>query len=112
MAFNRELAALTIFCEASGELHAGKVAVAATLFNRLKAGRFGKSIAGICLKRYQYSEWNDDQGDNANLERAAVTPEEDPVMVDCLAAYDEAAAGADPSLGATHYHADYIAPPD
>src|SRR5260221_260957 len=111
MAFDRQIAALTIYCEASGEPHEGKVAVAATLFNRLKTGRFGKTIAAVCLRRYQYSEWNDDKANNANLIRGAETPEANPVMADCLAAYDEALAGADPSLGAMHYYAASIPSP-
>ncbi len=111
MAFDREIAALTIYCEASGEPHEGKVAVAATLFNRLKTGRFGKTIAAVCLARYQFSEWNDDKGNNANLIRGAETPEANPVMADCLDAYDEASRGADPTKGATFYYADYIAAP-
>ena len=109
MAFDRQIAALTIFCEASGEPHDGKVAVAATFFNRLKTGRFGKTIAAVCLQRYQYSEWNDDRGDNANLIRGAETS--DLLMADCLLAFDEAAAGTDPSLGATHYYAVSIPAP-
>ncbi len=112
MAFDREIAALTVYCEASGEPHDGKVAVAATFFNRLKAGRFGKTVASVCLHRYQYSEWNDDKGDNSNLIRGCETPEANPVMADCLNAYDEALAGADPSLGATHYYAVSIPAPD
>ena len=111
MAFDRAIAALTVYCEASGEPHEGKVAVAATLFNRLKSGRFGKTIASVCLERMQYSEWNADRADNANLLRGAETSEANPVMVDCLNAYDEAAAGADPSLQATHYFAISIPAP-
>lgn len=111
MAFDREIGALTIYCEASGEPHEGKVAVAATLFNRLKTGRFGKTIASVCLARYQYSEWNDDKADNANLIRGAETPALNPVMADCLDAYDEASRGGDPSLGATHYYAVSIPAP-
>lgn len=109
MAFDREIAALTIFCEASGEPHAGKVAVAATFFNRLKTGRFGKTIAAVCLARYQYSEWNDDRADSANLIRGAEVSDDD--MADCLDAFDEAARGGDPSLGATHYFAVSIPAP-
>ena len=111
MSFDRELASMTIFCEASSETHEGRVAVAAALFNRLKDGRFGKTIASVCLHRYQYSEWDDDRADNSNLLRAAEAPDDEPMIVDSLAAYDEAAAGADPTMGATHYFADYIAAP-
>lgn len=111
MAFDREIAALTIYCEASGEPHDGKVAVAATFFNRLKTGRFGKTVASVCLERMQYSEWNADRADNANLLRGAETPDANPVMADCLMAFEEALAGADPSLGATHYYAVSIPAP-
>lgn len=111
MAFDREIAALTIFCEASGEPPEGRVAVAATLFNRLRAKRFGPTIAAICLARYQYSEWNDDKADNANLLRAAGTPDDNPVMQECLQAFLAAAAGQDPTGGATHYFAVSIPEP-
>lgn len=111
MAFDRDIAALTIFCEASGEPQEGKVAVAASLFNRLKHGGFGKTIASVCLHRYQYSEWNDDRVDNSNLLRGAETDEHDPVMQACLEAYDTAAAGQDPTGGATHYYAVSIPAP-
>lgn len=109
--FDRELGSLTVYCEASGEPYEGKVAVAATLFNRLKTGRFGSTIAAVCLQRKQYSEWNDDKANNANLLRGAETTEDDPVMVDCLRAYDEAARGVDPTYGATHYYAVSIPAP-
>ncbi len=112
MSFDREIAAMTIFCEASSEPHEGRVAVAATFFNRLKDGRFGKTIASVCLHRYQYSEWNADRANNANLLRAAEAADDEAMIVDSLAAYDEAAAGADPTMGGTHYFADYIAAPD
>ena len=112
MAFDREIAAMTIFCEASSEPHEGRVAVAATFFNRLKSGKFGKTIASVCLHRYQYSEWNADRADNANLLRAAEAAGNEPMIVDSLAAYDEAAGGSDPTDGATHYYAEYIQEPE
>ena len=112
MAFDREIAALTIRCEAEGESHEGKVAVAASFFNRLAAGRFGKTIASVCLHRMQYSEWNADPVDNRNLVRVAESADDDPINADCLAAYDEAAAGADPTGGATHYFAVSIPAPN
>lgn len=111
MAFDREIAALTIYCEASGEPPEGRIAVAATLFNRLHARRFGATIAAVCLARYQYSEWLDDKADNANLLRAAGVADSDPVLQDCLEAFDIAAGGKDPTGGATHYYAVSIPPP-
>ena len=105
------IAAMTVYCEASGEPQEGRIAVAATFFNRLKSGRFGKSVAAICLARYQYSEWNDDKLDNANLLRAATVDNHDSVMADCAEAFNAAASGMDPSLGATHYYADTMQTP-
>lgn len=112
MAFDREIVALTVFCEASGEIPETRRAIAHSIFNRVKDGRFGKTPAAVCLKRYQYSEFLPDAGDNSNLERAASTPGNDPTMLDCLACYDEAFGGSpDISGGATHFFADTIAPP-
>jgi spore germination cell wall hydrolase CwlJ-like protein len=105
MAFDNQIAALTIFCEASSATQDERKAVAATIVNRLHDGRFGTTIAGVCLKRFQFSEWNGDAANNANLERGANTPDSDPVMQQCVAAITGALSGApDPTHGATHYH--------
>jgi spore germination cell wall hydrolase CwlJ-like protein len=112
MAFDRPIAALTAFCEASGASPAERRAVTHTFFNRAKSGHYPETVAGVCLQRFQFSEWNDDAADNRNLERGALAPDNDPVMQDCLAAFDEVAAGAfDPTGGATHYHDKSIQPP-
>jgi spore germination cell wall hydrolase CwlJ-like protein len=111
MAYDKAIAVITIACEASNQPHAARQGVAASIFNRLADGRFGATIAAICLKRFQYSEWNGDAADNANLERVARLGDDEPVIRDCAVAYDEAAAGADPTHGATHYHDTSIAPP-
>jgi hypothetical protein len=113
MPFDREIAALTAFCEASNASPEERRCVIHSMFNRKADGRFGKTIAAICLKRYQFSEFNDDAADNANLVRGANTPLSDPIIQDCLAAFDEAVAGGrDPSNKATHYHDKSIRPPD
>lgn len=113
MAFDKPIATLTVFCEASDQPHLVRQGVAASLFNRcqLNPQRYGGTVAAVCLKRMQYSEFNDDAADNANLERAALTSDENPVMVDCALAYDEASAGADPTGGATHFYAVSIPEP-
>lgn len=115
MAFDREICALTIFAEASDQPAECRRAIAHVIFNRMQLDpvRYGHTAAAVCLKRYQFSEWNDDVGDNANLIRAASTPITDGVMMDCLAAYSEALeGGADPSQGATHFYADSIPEPN
>lgn len=113
MACDRAIATLTIFCEASSEEHVARVGVAASFFNRMHVNpkRYGSTVASVCLHRFQYSEWNQDPADNANLLRGAATSDADPVMTDCAKAYDEAAAGVDPTNGATHFYADGIPEP-
>ena len=108
---DKVVAVLTIAAEASNQPHIGKQGVAAVIFNRLHSGRFGHSVAAVCLKRYQFSEWNADPADNANLIRVANMNADDPVILDCASAYDEMTAGNDPTDGATHYHDTSIAPP-
>jgi spore germination cell wall hydrolase CwlJ-like protein len=103
MAADRAIGTMTVACEASSRSHAVRLGVAATLFNRMVKG-MGKTIAAICLKRHWYSEWNADGVNNVNLERVAVMADSDPVWLGCQAAYDEAAGGADPTGGATHFY--------
>lgn len=114
MPFDRELAGITITCEASDQSQDAQLAVAYSLINRVNAGRFEKTVAGVCMQRYQYSEYLPDAGDNANLERVLNLPETDPQIVAALRAYDSAASGVppDPTGGATHFYADSISPPD
>ena len=108
---DKPIAVLTVAAEASNQPHIVRQGVAASFFNRLALKRYGSSIAGVCLKRYQYSEWLADAADNANLERVANMAPDDPIILDCAVAYDEAAAGADPTNQATHFFADGIATP-
>jgi N-acetylmuramoyl-L-alanine amidase len=112
MAFDRQITIFTIACEASNQSHVVRQGVAASILNRVKDGRFGKTASAVCLKRFQYSEWLADAADNANLERVAGMTDTDPVILDCGLAYDQAVSGTDPTDGATHFFADSIAPPD
>jgi N-acetylmuramoyl-L-alanine amidase len=113
MAFDKPLATITIYCEASSEDHTARLGVAWTIINRLRSARFGDTVAEVCLKRLQFSEWNADQADNLNLLRAARCAEADSVMADCGVAFDQAyfAIVPDPTHGATHYHDTSIQPP-
>lgn len=108
---DRQYGATVACAEASSGTHADRVAVVWTLFNRmsLRPAQFGATLAGVCCKRMQYSEFNGDAGDNANLERVLDLADDDPQWIDALAAFDEAAAAVaagqqDPTDGATHYY--------
>ena len=112
LVIDRAIVALTTYCEASGSSPFERRAVVHSIFNRVKDGRFGKTAAEVCLELKQYSEFNDDKGDNNNLRRGARAGDDDPIMKDCLAAFDEVDDGAaDTTNGATHYHDKSIAAP-
>lgn len=112
MSGDRAIATLATFCEASNASQEEREAIVHTMFNRVKLGRWKKTVAGCVLQRMQWSEFNDDAIDNRNLERGAETPDSDPVMMECAAAYDAVLNGApDPTNGATHYHDKSIKPP-
>ena len=114
MAYDKQIAAITTYCEASNQQQETRRCVMHTFFNRMRLNpaRYGRTVAAVCLKRYQYSEWNADAVDNANLERGANAPDGDPIMLECAALFDEAESGGiDPTGGATHYYDTSIAPP-
>lgn len=118
MALDRTFAAVTGYCEASGEPLDAKRGVIWSMFNRLADGRFGKSITGICLSRKQFSEWNDDAKNNANLLRIAGIVDDDPGLEVFLDLFDQIKnavvlgnRAADPTNGATHYYDTSVEPP-
>lgn len=54
-----ETAVRTVWQEARGEDTSGIQAVSHVIWNRLKSGRFGKTLAAVCLEPLQFSGWND-----------------------------------------------------
>ena len=110
--------ARTIFGEARGEPDDGKEAVANVVVNRLKSGRFPrkasdpKTIAGVCLERFQFSCWNADDPNASKI--ANLQTGSSPVFDTCFAIAQRAVGGtlADRTDTATHYHADTISPPN
>jgi len=110
MPFDRAFGIVCVACEASSESALCQQAVAASLRNRVKAGRWEPTIAGVVGQRFQYSEFLPDSADNYNLERVLNKPETDPVIVAAAAAYDAVMAdpNLDPSQQATHFYSDGI----
>lgn len=99
--FDRELAARTTWMEARGEGASGIDAVAHVLVNRVRAGRWGASLASVCLAPYQFSCWNTADPNRSAMAKLA---DDDAVLAQCRAAVGAALAGAaDPTGGATHY---------
>lgn len=112
MAYDNEIAIATIFMEASGEPPEGRRAVAWVLINRLDSGRYNTTLAGVCLKPFQFSCWNTS---DPNRMRLSNTLDTDPVLLDSGAALQEVLGGGypDPTGGATLYYSDTMkTPPD
>ena len=108
--FDAMILTRTVWGEARGEPHAGKLAVAYVVINRFKSGKWfaGKTVASTCMKAQQFSCWN--AGDAKREKMCDAT----------LADLDESQAAAlaavlgtqgDPTEGCTHYHYVGISPP-
>lgn len=102
---------MTIYCEASSEPPAVWDAIAHVILNRVAIGRWGDTVAQVCLSPYQFSEWLPDKADAANMRRACHVADDDPIWLGCLKAYDTATSSADPTSGATHFYDDRIPAP-
>lgn len=108
--------ARTIYGEARGESVRGKEAVAAVIMNRVARAMerggwwWGSSVIDVCRRPFQFSCWNAGDPNRAKIERA---DERDRDFAICLRVARRAVSGAlaDPTDGATHYHAEGFAPP-
>lgn len=100
------IAARTVYGEARGEPHPGKLAVVHVMLNRLRSkdGQFERddTLATTCLRYLQFSDWN--PGDPNFRLIQEITPDNQ-VFRGCMAAVLEALepAANDPTGGATHY---------
>jgi len=112
MALDKPVVAITLYAEASSAAPLERRCVAHVIFNRVRDPRFAKTPAAVCWALAQFSSWNGDRRNRANLMRITFITDDNPVLLDCLAAYDEVKSGAeDPTDGATHYHDRSIPPP-
>jgi len=99
-------AARTIWMEARDQGAAGQKAIAHTIVNRVRDGRWGTTLHEVCTSEYkgwhQFSGWN--RGDS-NRVPAIRLHDEDPALVQYSAYVTAALNGeADPTGGATHYY--------
>jgi spore germination cell wall hydrolase CwlJ-like protein len=105
VAYDHEIAVMTVFMEASGEGPEGMLAVAHVLINRRKAGH-GTTLAAVCLRPFQFSCWNTD---DPNRGRMAALEDLDPVLGEAENAVMQALGETvdvppDPTLGAINYY--------
>lgn len=115
------VAARTILQEARGEPVEGQQAIAWCLRNRLASGKWGHSLASVCLwnahipsggQGFQFSGW---RGQDPNFSYACDLPDNDPSLIaveNILADVFTAEASEDPTQGADHYYSTSMpAPP-
>lgn len=95
----------TIILEARGEPLRGQIAVAEVIRNR--AIDSGRSMSDECLRKWQFSAWNDRKLAERTLRRAR-TPS---TLESAKKAIKEALGGSDISKGARFYHAKGIKKP-
>ena len=103
--------ARTIYGEARSESQQGKRAVAFVVLNRVaKQTWYGKTVLGVCKRRWQFSCWNPNDPNREKL--LAVTLDKPSFQNAYCAALSVLCghAGADPTIGATHYHTPSVAP--
>jgi len=95
-------AALTIWQEARGESHEGRVAVAEVIRNRMRL-RYSSdgTVEGTVLRAYQFSGWNTK---DPNRVACAALDANDTTVADCTRAWDEAKT-SNLTLGAVLYYA-------
>lgn len=105
-----ETAVRTLWQEARGEPPEGREAVAHTIKNRLSLGKWGHSLASVCLWPKQFSGWNGPS--DPNFKTVCLLDDNDATLSALRGVMEKALdGGADPTKGATHYYADYIAAP-
>lgn len=112
MTWGLETAARTLWQEARGEPLEGQQAVAWTFRNRLQDGRWGKSLASVCLWKGQFSGWY--MPHDPNFALACGLLDDDATLAKMRAVVTDvmtAPAVQDPTHGATHYLNDAVANP-
>lgn len=101
-----ELLALLVYGEARGEIDLGKNAIARVVVNRLNQWAwYGKSVKEVCLKKYQFSCFNENDPNRAKLLELAEMEQKPTLYNLCLNAAIMALNenSKDITNGATHY---------
>ena len=104
VADNRDVLIRTVWGEARGEPEEGMAAIAHVVLNRVRAQRYwGRTISAVCQKPYQFSCWNANDPNRAQILQLVVGD----VRVQQVSRIVDLVLGnrlADPTDGATHYH--------
>ena len=110
LSWDEQIAVRTMWAECRGEPDDGQRAVAHVLLNRTDDGRWGNSLASVCLAKLQFSCWNHTDPQRV---RMAALKDDEPALLSMLVKLTEAQKNreADPTQGALYYYSDSIAPP-
>lgn len=109
--------ARTLYGEARGQPHNGKVAVANVMLNRVRSNTWwGKTIVEVCLWPYQFSAWNTDDPNRKVMLSVLRYDEDNRTGVEflrCLTIAMDAVRGGliDNTMGSTHYINPKVADP-
>lgn len=106
-----DILARTVYGESRGESDRGQLAAAFVVVNR--AAKYRVGIGEACLLSTHFSCWNNARDNDRNQLAMMTADLSDPIYAQCMIAAVKAAHGftGDPTMGATHYHADTIEPP-
>lgn len=104
MTFAEQIAARTLDGEARGEPVEGQKGIAHVMWNRVRDPhkRFGLNLAQVCLQKWQFSCWNQN---DPNYKVITSLDDNDPVLIAMVNLIDAARLEADFTNGATHYYA-------
>jgi spore germination cell wall hydrolase CwlJ-like protein len=107
--FDEAIAIRTGYMEARGESDEGRRAQMHCMLNRLKDGRWGKTLASVCLWPLQFSCCN---SNDPNRKIIATLPDNDQTLMKFREYLEDAVSGEpDPTDGATHYYATSMTEP-
>jgi spore germination cell wall hydrolase CwlJ-like protein len=103
------ISAITLSAEADGEPRECKLWIMWTIYNRSLDKRWKGSLAKVCLSRYQFSEWNGDKINNANLIRVVSVNDSDKDWQTSLDVVNEVeklldSGSPNPISGVTHFY--------
>ena len=108
--------ALTIYGESRGESREGKIAVGSVVLERVRRRKwYGKTVPEVCLKRMQFSCFNERDPNRGRLLNLAEQWDEaictDGVLRECYGIASGLMDGSiQPNVIATHYHAVHCDP--
>lgn len=116
MSREKEIVALTLWAEARNEPEVGKIAVLWVIKNRAEMApkRFGATLEEVCLKKWQFSCWNESDPQRKFLDGFLDRSREKTDSVkECEDLLERFLKGEfeDPTKGASHYYNPKVASP-